>query len=587
MVDITQKIYQKLHDGQLISQEEILSLVARHSDKLDFLNLLPLTLQLNGKPFNVAERRPMFAPLFRKKRTAKREIYLCSRQVSKTTSAGGSMMMNLLWRSFFRILYVAPLAIYTQRLHQVHFAPFIRSCGLPWQIVDRDCVNNVNSKSFTTGSQFHAASLYNSAGNALGIAIDWAVFDEVQDLNLDFVPMVRETLKTSDYRWESYFGTARTMENTIQTLFEASSMGEWIMRCGCGLSVIPDQDHHAISMIQKPGICCPKCSRLLDVTKGEWVEKHPSRADSFVGRHIPVTIVKDLINPYDRYLDTIYDKLYGINRYSESKFLQEVLGISSDQGGRPITPEEVRKASVLPLKADSVVNPHEYFCLAGGADWGGAEVVSFTVGCVVGWHNSGKFHCINATRPTGVVENERHLPIAGFFQRVSQGQLWGIGADAGFVGSVQNRNLQMVSGYKTASISYGTKKNFYQALVNNNFVVDRTTLIYIIYTLIREGMLLLPEGEWFESFSNDLMATYIEEIEAPNGARNRRYCRYSQQADDFLHALGYAIFICALGARLDLPSMLGLTPGGSVNAGFVEVAGEENGVFGTMNGFGL
>ena len=57
-----------------------------------------------------------------------------------------------------------------------------------------------------------------------------------QDLNLEFVPQIRETLRTSDYRWENYFGTARGVENTIQVLFDESSGGEWFMKCPrCGL----------------------------------------------------------------------------------------------------------------------------------------------------------------------------------------------------------------------------------------------------------------------------------------------------------------------------------------------------------------
>jgi len=572
-----QQIQAKILAKRPVSPKEAAQLVRHFSQGLDFLELLPQTLTFQGHPMDVANRRPMFSPLFRKQREAQREISLCGRQTGKTSSAAASMLMNLIWRQHFDIMYLAPLAIYTQRLHQVHFAPFIKNCRLPWPIVDRDCVNNVNAKSFLTGSHFHAASLYNSAANAIGIKIDSLVFDECQDLNRDFIPMAQETLKNSEFRWESYFGTARTMDNTIQTLFDESSMDEWHMRCGCGLWVIPDREHHAISMIQKQGISCPQCSRLIDVTRGEWVSRHPERAKEFRGRHIPATIVKDLLLPHGRYIDTIYNKLHGVSRYSESKFLQEVLGISSDQGGRPITPAEVAAASILPISASSQTRTSNYLSLAGGADWGGAEIVSFTVGTVVGWTSEGKFHCLGATRPTGVVENERHLPLAGFFQRIGQGQLYGIGADVGFVGGVQNRNLQRAAGIKTASIGYGTKKNFYQALENNHFVVDRTTLIYIVYTLIREGKLLFPAGEWFETFSHDLTATFVEEIEAPNGARNRRYCRYSQRPDDFLHALGYAVFICALGSGIDLPALIGMTPHGSLNSRFVEVAGEEGG----------
>lgn len=567
-------VYARAQAGKKVSAEEFLQLVAYYSEALDYIDLLPVSIQLNGKPMDVKKRRPMFAPLFRKKRRSKREIYKCGRQVAKTTSAAASMMMNLIWREYFRIMYVAPLAIYTQRLHQVHFNPFIKNCPLPWPLQDQDCINNVMSKSFVSHSHFHAASCFNTAGNAIGVAIDWVVMDEIQDLNIEFIPQIRETLKTSDFRWESMFGTARGVENTIQVLFDESSGGEWFIKCICGLWVEPTLEKHAISMIQKHGVACPKCKRLLDFESGEWVHRYPERIGEFAGYHVPATIVRDVCTPYDRYLDTIYNKLYGISRYSEAKFLQEILGISSDQGGRPITPEEIRKASVLRFPAHGP-NLDEYLAITGGADWGGSEIVSFTVGTVVGYHNTGKFHVLGAVRPMGVPDNERHLPLAAFFQKTGGRRIQGIAADAGFVGSVQNRNLEKISNIATASIAYGTKRFFFQALQGRNFIVDRTTLIYLVYALIREGHLLLPEGTEFEQFSNDLTATFIEDIEAPNGATSRRYCRYKQRADDFLHALGYAVFLCAIVHGIDLPAMLGLGPKASLNGRFADMSGEE------------
>lgn len=562
---------------------------------IDFLNMLPLTLKLQGKPMDVARRRPLFAPLFRGVRKARREIYKCARQVSKTTSAAGSIMMNMVWREMFRVMYVVPLAIYATRLHHIHMGPMIRHCRLPIKLQDQDCVKNVTEKTFVTGSHFHGVSCFNSAGNALGVAIDMIVYDEIQDLNLDFVPQIRETLRTSDYRWENYFGTARGVENTIQVLFDDSSKGEWYIKCRkCGLWVIPTVEKHAISMIQKHGVACPDCSTLLDVSNGEWVHEYPSRlfdddmggVGGFAGYHIPATVIHDLITPYDRYISTIYDKLYGLTKYSEAKFLQEVLGISSDQGGRPITPEEIRAASVLDIGPNGEgLNLDKYVNVAGGQDWGGSEITSFTVGALVGLTTEGVFECFGATRPTGVVDNERHLPMAAWFRKLGKERITVIGGDAGFVGSVQNKNLGNVSRYTTGNIAYGTMRSFFKAVpMCNDFVVDRTTLIYCVYALIKAGLLKFPKDPWFETFTEDLKATYVEDVESPTGITSRRYARYRQKPDDFLHALGYAVFMCALTSPqpIDLPEIVGLGRGFSMSARTeqqIEEIGEEWGHF--------
>ncbi len=574
-------------------QDQMLAMM--RNKNTDFLDLVPMTLKLQGKPMDVAGRRPLFAPLFRRDRKTRREIFKCGRQVSKTTNSNAVMMMNMLWRQMFRVSYVVPLSTYATRLHHIHMGPMIRSCRLPIKIQDRDCVNNVHEKTFTTGSHYHGVSCFNSVGNILGLALDFIVFDEIQDLNLDFIPQIRETLRTSDYRWESYFGTARGMENTIQVLFDESSKGEWCIKCGrCGLWVVPTYEMHAISMIQRHGVACPDCKALLNVARGEWVHEYPSRlydddengVNGFAGYHIPATVIHDLITPYDRYLGTIYDKLHGLSKYSEAKFLQEVLGISSDQGGRPITAEEIRRASILNVGPNGEgVNLDRYVNICGGQDWGGSEITSFTVGTLVGLNLDGAFECIGALRPTGIPDNERHLPMAAWFKKIGRDRTQVIGADAGFVGSVQNRNLQSVSGTITASIAYGTQKTFFKAVpMSNNFVVDRTTLLYVTYTLIRKGLLTFPKDQWFESFTEDLKATYIEDTESPTGISSRRYCRYRQKADDFLHSLAYAVFVCAITAPtpIDLPALVGLGENFSMSARTtqqIEEIGEESGVF--------
>lgn len=578
--DVLRKM-RAIYRGKLKPSPEIIQQMSElvKDPSMNLLHLLPMTLNLHGQPMDVANRRPLFAPVFRKEKRTRREIYKCSRQVSKTTSAAGAMMMNLIWRMMFRVLYVAPLAIYTNRLHHIHLQPMMRTCRLPFPVQDKFCVNNVNEKTFVSGSHFHGVSCYNSPGNALGLAIDWIVFDEIQDLNLDFIPQIRETTRTSDFGWESYFGTARGIENTIQVLFDDSSKGEWFTKCtACGLWVIPTAEKHALSMIQKKGIACPDCSALLDVENGEWVHEYPSRLEDnieegiqgFAGYHIPVTVIRDLINPYDRYIRTIYDKLHGVSKYPESKFFQEVLGISSDQGGRPITAEEIRDASILDIEEDGRgINLDKYVNVAGGQDWGGSEITSFTVGTLVGLTVDGVFEVLGATRPTGIPDNERHLPVAAWYKKIGQDRIRCVGGDAGFVGSVQNKNLEAVLGRPVASIGYGTMKHLFKAVpMSSNFILDRTTIIFVVYSLIKMKLIRFPKGSWFQRFSEDLKAVYVEETESPTGIESRRYARYRAKADDFLHSLGYAIFVCAITAPspVDLTQLVGLEPNSSISA---------------------
>jgi hypothetical protein len=139
---------------------------------------------------------------------------------------------------------------------------------------------------------------------------------------------------------------------------------------------------------------------------------------------------------------------------------------------------------------------------------------------------------------------------------------------------VQNKNLQKVTHLPVGSVHYGTMKKFFSPHPDNNFIVDRTTLIYIVYALIKEGLLFFPQDEKFQMFTEDLRATYIEEVDTPRG-QIMRYARYSTQADDFLHALGYAIFSCALGVGIDLPQLVGLDVGSSTTKDYIDTIGVE------------
>jgi hypothetical protein len=691
---------------------------------LDFLDLLPASFDLDGRPFNVKERRPMFAPLFRKVPTSRRMIFMSSRQVGKaldletsiptpdgwttmgdlkvgdlvfddkgapttvlaatepmigrpcfrisfddgeevvadeehlwvisrvgglprtvttlellamlggakagsrpfittyddpessrhyiksivpvesrpvkcigvdspnrmflcgrsmipthnTASIGGHASMNCLWRRDFRYTYVAPLALYVSRFHHIYMAKMLRSSRLPWDIYDKHCTNAVTEKTFTTGSHFHGVSCFNSAGNALGIPGDCTVFDEVQDLNFDFIPQILEIMGTSDYRYELYFGTARGKENTIQRVFDTSSQAEFCIRCSaCGHWNIPTLEEDALDMIQKKGISCAKCTSPLILELGQWVHAYPERAEDFTGLHIPQTIVRDRVTPEDRYLE-LYNKLHGIRKYSSAKFLNEVMGISVETGSSPITPAQIRAASILDIGPKKPFRPGDYSLLGGGVDWGGSEITSFTVATLVGLHTSGAFHCVNAIKPTGIPENERHLPVARFFiQNSADTDLFAIMADGEFVGRVQNPNLQAEAGVQVGSIHYGSLKSFYKPHPQNHFTVDRTTLLFVVFSLIKSGLLLFPRGEGFEAFTDDLRSVFIEETDTQRGTF-QKYSRYVGLPDDFLHSLGYALFACAIGAGIDLPTIAGLSPQSSITRDYIDAIGTEVGV---------
>jgi hypothetical protein len=559
-----------------ISKEELQQLYSKLAPRLDLVNMVPSSISFQGKPLDILHRRPMFSPMFRKTRKALKDVYMCGRQIGKTVSISSSILMHCWWREFFRLLYVAPMSIYTQRLHSMFMQPMIHGKLLPWAVSDSSCMNNVHEKSFMTGSRYVGISCFNNAQNALGLSVDWVMFDETQDLNSDFIPQIREVVGTSEYRYESYFGTARGVDNTLTTLFDTSTQNTWVMKCQhCKHENTPTLAGNVLDMIQINGISCVKCKKLLDVEIGQWrplFQYDPIKRDK-EGYHIPQIIIKDRITPHSRYIDTVYNKLHGSSAYSESRFLQEILGIPTSQGGVPITQQDIIEASTLPIEKDTIWNTQQYQRVTGGVDWGGAEIVSFTVGTAVGYRN-GVFDCFAAIRPTGIPDEQRHYIVGEYLTRSTGSRIDLVGADAGFVGSVQNPNLSQCMNTPVASIAYGTTKRFFIPQTNNCFTVDRTTIIYIVFSLIKSKRIRFPSGSWFEQYTRDLLAIFTEDISNTHGVTVRRYSRYKDRPDDFVHSLGYAIFTAALGIT-DLPAMAGMPSNMSVNAPYIRDIGEE------------
>ena len=92
-----------------ISDEELKQLYGKMAQKLDLVNLVPTSISFQGRPLDILHKRPMFSPMFRKNRSALRDVFICGRQIGKTVSISSSILMHCWWRNYFRMLYVCLL----------------------------------------------------------------------------------------------------------------------------------------------------------------------------------------------------------------------------------------------------------------------------------------------------------------------------------------------------------------------------------------------------------------------------------------------------------------------------------------------
>ena len=141
---------------------------------------------------------------------------------------------------------------------------------------------------------------YLDAERTRGISADKNVIDEVQDMDITFLPIIHETLSASrDWGIIQYAGTPKTLDNTIERLWVDSSMAEWVIKCphaGCGHWNIPSLEFDLIKMIGPvredisdtcPGVVCAMCQKPINPRPpaqggtGRWIHRYAEKRWTF------------------------------------------------------------------------------------------------------------------------------------------------------------------------------------------------------------------------------------------------------------------------------------------------------------------
>jgi len=351
-------------------------------------------------------------------------------------------------------------------------------------------------------------------------------YDEVQDILYEpVIPVINECMGNSEYGYETYAGTPKTMENTIEYLWSISTQNEWIMKCdGCGRYSFIDN----AKAVGKVGPVCVKCDHALNPRNGQWYSFKPEA--TLTGFHIPQLILPRNAEQPNRW-QRILTKLA---RYSDTKFKNEVLGISDALGARIISKQELE---ALCEDYDIYRQPSpginmEYRHVVGGVDWsgGGTEGVSRTVVWI--WAVT-KNHQLRTlyyrvypiTSPVSIVDDVAEALQAHHVELVIGDRGEGHLANdllAQRLGS--NRVSQVMYGAQARTISWNEKGLFYTA--------DRTTLMDNYFMVLKRQGVIFPRLSCMLEPITDILNIY-EEVTV-NGKKVWRHA--PTQPDDCFHA---------------------------------------------------
>jgi hypothetical protein len=511
-------------------------------------DILPDMFKIRGVPYSLQDY-PQFRALYDQDFVQK-IIFLCGRQISKSTNLSRSEVLEGISIPHFQILYVAPLQQQTQRYSNLYLSEAISSCPFARSMQSNDrelgeskIVKAVHHQSFANGSGIQLTYAKTSPDRARGITSDMVDFDEVQDQLADNIPIITESLSNSEWGIQRFTGTAKTTDNVIQYLFNQSTMSEWAMRCNsCGHWNIPTQENNVLDMIHVKGTVCVKCRkkgliRPLDLHAGMWLHASPKLENEFLGLHIPQIVVPALVYDPSRWVRVINKVL----KLPPSIILTEVLGISSDTGVRLISQSDIDAVSDLGSHEElqHVSNKYAYRVL--GIDWGISEITSYTVATVVGVTHNGNYHVLFGKRYVGMDPEEVIHDIVRMARAYKADYLapdFGVGFTNNAL--LRNRDMQVVQ------IQYVTQNRFlnYGELHGiPRWMVDRNTALSCTFYAIRNDRVHFPNVEQSKEYTVDLLSPYESQTEVSSGIVKKHFLRDPNRPDDFCHALTFAMMV--------------------------------------------
>lgn len=504
-------------------------------------------LWLDGETFSLRDY-PMYRAIYDGR--YKSTLLMCGRQVAKSTSLANFIITESVAIPFFKEYYLSPskeqtLIFSNTRVGKtLSYSPLIKKHFQSPEHADR-----VLHRSYTNGSENAFTYACEDADRARGFSADRVLYDEFQDMQYDaVVPVVNACLKNSEYRFETYAGTPKTMEASIQYLWDKSTQSEWVVKCdSCSKFNFVISENS----LGKHGPICLSCGAVLNTRLGTWVDMRRARPGERLikGFHIPQpimpaniprcaiasatqTLTEAMAAAQSRWDDILRDR----EMYSPAKFRNEVLGVSDAVGRRLISLEELQKlcvgGTIHPQPVHTSAHMEGVSTCVAGVDWsgGGTTGISRTVLWIWGFMPATQklktlYYRIYPGN-NAVVDVKDVIDVCNNFSVAM------IVGDAG-EGSLPNSMLRESLGmHRVFPVQYGS---FAKALAWNGvdrYLADRTTLIdnYMMY-LKREAAVFPDYGQMQQPIQDIL--NVFEEVTTSG----KKVWRHSPQLpDDCLHA---------------------------------------------------
>lgn len=499
---------------------------------------------LDGKPFRLTDRHYLRTIYD----TAGEETLIMSgRQVEKSTTNAVQMANHTLLIPNCKTLYVAPLSkqvrvFSRERLGKLY--RYSRENIVKKNFCSRDLADNVGHKEFTNGSVNYLEHCFELGDNIRGISANGILIDEIQDIHIDAVPVIKESQSHAyesgaGIKFTQYTGTPKTFSNTIQQMWDKSTQNEWIVKCPhCGTHQIL-----GIKNMTPTKFICRKCAMEIprhSIINGMWYEAQPGkliRGFRISQMMVPWITPQELWQKYET--------------YSLGKFYNECLGRSFESADKPFTSPMLAAISAnnykLYERREGLFANRLTFM---GVDWGTGER-SYTVVTIWSFNQDGQLQLLYTKRFERGEELEQIYQvnfIDGLMRMFSVAYAivdWGFGVP-------QFEILKKRFGTRVAACYYSfnlSSKTKYDKL-KNMWVVNRTQVITQYVNSVKEMRTVWPgqdkgKFDWLYDHHLNEMAEYRTSVKSGR-SEDLMYTHAEGSPDDGMHSCVYGMLASIL-----------------------------------------
>ena len=478
-----------------------------------------------------------------------------------TTYLANNLVIDSVVLNYNKSLYVSPSHTQTRQFSSEKLKPAIeRSPLINTYFQDSSVSCQVFEKGFTNGAFVFLRSAFRSADRARGVSARNLALDEIQDMLIDQIPVIRECTSHFIDARTLMAGTPKSLNNPIEVIWKTTTQCEWLVKCEfCSKWNFLDEQsiaptHLYVEDRLPPGPVCKCCQKPIDPTKGKWVAFN--KGASIVGYRVPQLMVPWICGLKSQWLKLLWKR----DNYPLSQFYNEVLGISYDSALAPVTQSEL--ASICGdydiWDLDNLTQEQIRFArgnyVTGGIDWGegldGAEKLpsgktrhaSYSVLTLGYYHNPSQYKVLAIKKFMGKEADPDH--VVKFCANVIK--LLGIrmvGVDWGH-GWMANNSLVRLVGPKTiVQFQYlpKLKEKMKWDPVGFRYHLQRNFLMSEFFYDLKKAYVCFPRWSHFNPFAKDILAIYAEYNEL---RRDIRYDHRPSEPDDFYHSCLFAKLAC-------------------------------------------